>query len=119
MNKQELRKLIRKKRRALTPAQRHKAGRSLTRSLHHSTQYLSANRVALYLSNDGEIDPHWAIEDLWNQTSAGVPMYQRAFSAWLVCHWLRLMNAAIVWGWAVAFTTARWHLAVGQARNPS
>ena len=67
MNKQELRKLIRKKRRALTPAQRHKAGRGLTRSLHHSTQYLSANRVALYLSNDGEIDPHWAIEDLWNR----------------------------------------------------
>lgn len=67
MNKQELRKLIRKKRRALTPAQRHKAGRGLTRSLHHSTQYLSANRVALYLSNDGEIDPHWAIEDLWKR----------------------------------------------------
>ena len=67
MNKQELRKLIRKKRRALTPAQRHKAGRGLTRSLHQSTQYLSANRVALYLSNDGEIDPHWAIEDLWKR----------------------------------------------------
>ena len=67
MNKQELRKLIRKKRRALTPAQRHQAGRGLTRSLHHSTQYLSANRVALYLSNDGEIDPHWAIEDLWKR----------------------------------------------------
>ena len=67
MNKQELRKLIRKKRRALTPAQRHIAGRGLIRSLHHSPKYLSASRVALYLTNDGEIDPLWAIEDLWKR----------------------------------------------------
>lgn len=67
MNKQELRKLIRKKRRALTAAQRHKAGRGLMRSLKRNQKYLSASRVALYLTNDGEIDPHWAVEDLWKR----------------------------------------------------
>ena len=67
MNKQELRRLIRKKRRALTPARRHQAGRGLKRQLKHSSLYLSATRVALYLTNDGEIDPHWAIEDLWQR----------------------------------------------------
>ena len=64
MNKQELRKMIRGKRRALTPAQRRKSGRGMKRQLSHSSRFLSADRVALYLANDGEIDTQWVIDDL-------------------------------------------------------
>lgn len=67
MNKQELRKLIRKKRRAVSPAQRRAAAHGLKCTLNQSPRFLSRRRVALYLSNDGEIDPHNVIEDLWSR----------------------------------------------------
>lgn len=64
MNKQELRKLIRKKRRALTPAQRRQSGRHLLRQFSRTPEYAFAQRVALYLTNDGEIDTQWLIKDV-------------------------------------------------------
>lgn len=70
MNKQELRKLIRKKRRALTPAQRRQSGRHLLRQFSRSSEYIFAQRIALYLTNDGEIDTQWLIKDVINRGKA-------------------------------------------------
>ncbi|WP_300432351.1 5-formyltetrahydrofolate cyclo-ligase [uncultured Thalassolituus sp.] len=67
MNKKELRRLIRQKRRDLTPSERNIAGRRLLKQLTARPEYLYSHRVALYLSNDGEIDPQWAIQDLWKR----------------------------------------------------
>ena len=64
VNKQALRKLIRKKRRALTTAQRRTSGRNLLRQFSRSPEYAFANRIALYLTNDGEIDTRWLIKDV-------------------------------------------------------
>lgn len=64
MNKSELRKLIRNKRRNLSLRRRQSAARGLLMQLHRSSQFLAAKRVALYLSNDGEIDPQLVCDDL-------------------------------------------------------
>jgi 5-formyltetrahydrofolate cyclo-ligase len=64
MNKSELRKLIRQQRRSLSKAQRHNASRGLLRQLRSTPEYLAAKRVAVYLTNDGEIDTQWLIQDL-------------------------------------------------------
>ena len=64
VNKQALRKLIRKQRRALTPAQRRTSGRNLLRQFSRSPEFAFANRIALYLTNDGEIDTSWLIKDV-------------------------------------------------------
>jgi 5-formyltetrahydrofolate cyclo-ligase len=64
MNKSDLRKLIRHKRRSLTPRRRQHAARRLLSQLHQSSQFLSAKRVALYLTNDGEIDTQFVLRDL-------------------------------------------------------
>lgn len=64
MNKSELRKLIRNKRRNLPLRRRQRAAHGLLSTLHQSSQFLAAPRVALYLSNDGEIDPQRVCEDL-------------------------------------------------------
>ena len=67
MNKSELRKLIRRKRRSLTPQQRRQASHGLLTSLRQNARFCAAQRVALYLSNDGEIDTQGVIEDLWRR----------------------------------------------------
>lgn len=67
MNKSELRKLIRRKRRSLSPQQRRQAGHGLLTSLRQNARFCAAQRVALYLSNDGEIDTRNVIEDLWRR----------------------------------------------------
>ena len=64
MNKSELRKLIRQQRRSLSKAQRQSASRGLLRQLRSAPEYLTAKRVAVYLTNDGEIDTQWLIQDL-------------------------------------------------------
>lgn len=64
MNKSELRKLIRRKRRALTPARRRQAAHLLLNQLHQSSQFLAADRIALYLTNDGEIDTQYVVDDI-------------------------------------------------------
>lgn len=64
MNKSELRKLIRRKRRSLSPARRRHAAHKLLSQLHQSARFMSAQRIALYLTNDGEIDTQFVIEDI-------------------------------------------------------
>jgi 5-formyltetrahydrofolate cyclo-ligase len=56
-SRQALRRELRRRRRALTPAQRQAASQRLCRLLRRLPEVQRARRVALYLPNDGEIDP--------------------------------------------------------------
>ena len=53
----QLRRLLRQARRALTPAQQRDAARGLYRQLAQHPLFRRARHIALYLPNDGEIDP--------------------------------------------------------------
>ncbi|MHB0774975.1 5-formyltetrahydrofolate cyclo-ligase [Halomonas sp. WWR20] len=57
MARGELRRELRRRRRALTPSQRRQASLALCRQLRQLPEMRRAQRVALYLPNDGEIDP--------------------------------------------------------------
>jgi 5-formyltetrahydrofolate cyclo-ligase len=52
-----LRKELRSARRALTPAQQKQASRRLYRQLAQHPMFVRSRHIALYLANDGEIDP--------------------------------------------------------------
>ncbi|MCA1768456.1 MAG: 5-formyltetrahydrofolate cyclo-ligase [Halomonas sp.] len=56
-SRQALRRELRRRRRALTPRQRQAASKRLCRRLRRLPEVQRARRVALYLPNDGEIDP--------------------------------------------------------------
>nr|BFE93148.1 hypothetical protein GCM10020185_36840 [Pseudomonas brassicacearum subsp. brassicacearum] len=53
----QLRRLLRQVRRALTPAQQRQAARGLYKQLAQHPLFRRARHIALYLPNDGEIDP--------------------------------------------------------------
>lgn len=53
----QLRRLLRQARRALTPSQQRAAARGLYRQLAQHPVFRRARHIALYLPNDGEIDP--------------------------------------------------------------
>jgi 5-formyltetrahydrofolate cyclo-ligase len=57
MNSNEIRQQLRLKRRSLSPMQQQQAARSLADLIIDSAFFQKANRVGLYLANDGEIDP--------------------------------------------------------------
>ena len=57
LSRTELRRLLRKRRRQLTPLEQRRAARDLYRQLSHHPLFRRARHVALYLANDGEIDP--------------------------------------------------------------
>lgn len=52
-----LRRLLRRRRRSLDPRQQKQAARHLARTLTRQPELLRARRIAVYLPNDGEIDP--------------------------------------------------------------
>lgn len=56
-SRRELRKSLRKSRRSLTLLQQKQASRALTRQLLKHPQVIRSRHIALYLANDGEIDP--------------------------------------------------------------
>ena len=56
-SRRQLRQELRRRRRALSPHQRQQADRALCRRLRQLPEVRRARRVALYLPNDGEIDP--------------------------------------------------------------
>src|SRR5690554_4422779 len=64
MNKTDLRKEVRRRRRALTPSQRQQAAFNLLRNLRHFPHFQSSQHIAIYLTNDGEIDTSVLIADL-------------------------------------------------------
>jgi len=55
--RRELRRTLRRRRRALTPRQQRQAAKALCRRLRGLPEFRRAKRVALYLPNDSEIDP--------------------------------------------------------------
>ncbi len=56
-SRQQLRRQLRAARRALTPAQQRQAAQGLYRQLTQHPLFRRARHIALYLPNDGEIDP--------------------------------------------------------------
>lgn len=57
LSRPQLRRLLRQARRALTPAQQQQAANGLYRQLAQHPLFRRARHIALYLPNDGEIDP--------------------------------------------------------------
>ncbi len=65
-DRSRLRQQLRKRRRALTPAQQHQAARSLCKQLKRQPLFTRSQHIALYLPNDGEIDPTPIIHSIWH-----------------------------------------------------
>lgn len=63
-NRTQLRREMRQKRRALSAAEQKQAAHALQRQLIKMPQFLRAKRIAVYLPNDGEIDPSFLIEQV-------------------------------------------------------
>mgnify|MGYP000861782046 CR=1 FL=1 len=57
MNAGDIRKNLRSKRRALTPAQQRSAAQDLASLIAQQTFFQRAKRIGIYIANDGEIDP--------------------------------------------------------------
>ena len=57
LTRPQLRRLLRDARRALSPAEQRRAARGLYRQLAQHPLFRRARHIALYLPNDGEIDP--------------------------------------------------------------
>ena len=63
-DKQHIRRQIRQQRRQLSKSQRQHAAEQLLGSLLHAPEFLYSQHIALYLSNDGEIDTAPIIDNL-------------------------------------------------------
>ncbi|WP_277373172.1 5-formyltetrahydrofolate cyclo-ligase [Pseudomonas sp. AA-38] len=57
LSRPQLRRLLRQKRRSLSPSQQRQAAHGLYRQLVQHPLFRRARHIALYLPNDGEIDP--------------------------------------------------------------
>ncbi|MBB3102625.1 5-formyltetrahydrofolate cyclo-ligase [Azomonas macrocytogenes] len=57
LSRRDLRRLLRQKRRSLSCSQQHRAAQRLYRQLAQHPLFRRARHIALYLANDGEIDP--------------------------------------------------------------
>ncbi|MDH2432300.1 5-formyltetrahydrofolate cyclo-ligase [Pokkaliibacter sp. MBI-7] len=64
--KQQLRRQMRRLRRSLSAQQQRHAARSLVRRMAAHPTFISSKHLALYLSNDGEIDPRPLIHKAWS-----------------------------------------------------
>ena len=65
MDKNTLRKQIREKRRSLTESEREQAAFMLTENIIRSKLFRQSEHVALYLSNDGEMNLDFLIQKAW------------------------------------------------------
>lgn len=63
--RQQLRREMRARRRALSPRKQRNASRQLLKNLSRLPVFKRARHIALYLPNDGEIDPTLVIEQCW------------------------------------------------------
>ncbi len=79
MNRNQLRKDMRKKRRAVTVAEHGLAAYRLRANLKSVNAFRSASTVGLYLQSDGEIDPALAMKWAW---SVGKKCYLPILSHW-------------------------------------
>lgn len=67
ISRSDLRRQLRAARRALTAEQQIQAGRDLAEIILRQPSLAESQHVALYLANDGEIDPGILISRLWEQ----------------------------------------------------
>ncbi|MEN5301914.1 MULTISPECIES: 5-formyltetrahydrofolate cyclo-ligase [unclassified Pseudomonas] len=79
LTRPQLRRLLRNARRALTPAQQHQASRGLFRQLAQHPLFRRARHIALYLPNDGEIDPRLLLREAQRR---GKRTYLPVLHAW-------------------------------------
>ncbi|WP_448725532.1 5-formyltetrahydrofolate cyclo-ligase [Pseudomonas farris] len=75
----QLRRMLRKARRALTPSQQREAARGLYKQLAQHPLFRRAKHISLYLPNDGEIDPRLLMRAAQRQ---GKAIYLPVLSAW-------------------------------------
>lgn len=75
----QLRRLLRNARRALTPAQQSQAAAGLYRQLAQHPLFRRARHIALYLPNDGEIDPRLLLREAHKR---GKHVYLPVLHAW-------------------------------------
>lgn len=66
-DKKKLRAKVRKQRRSLSHSQQRIASVNLCKQLKQSTLLLKHQHIALYLGNDGELNPELLIKQLWKQ----------------------------------------------------
>ncbi len=57
ISRQQLRQILRARRRALTPPQQVRAALGLVNRISHQYVFLNARHIAFYIANDGELDP--------------------------------------------------------------
>lgn len=75
----QLRRSLRAKRRALTPLQQRRAALELYRQLAQHPLFRRSRHIALYLPNDGEIDPFWLLRAAQRR---GKATYLPVLNAW-------------------------------------
>ncbi|MFD2885038.1 5-formyltetrahydrofolate cyclo-ligase [Pseudomonas lini] len=75
----QLRRMLRKARRALTPSQQREASRGLYKQLAQHPLFRRAKHISLYLPNDGEIDPRLLMRAAQRR---GKAIYLPVLSAW-------------------------------------
>jgi 5-formyltetrahydrofolate cyclo-ligase len=79
LSRQQLRTQLRKARRALTLPQQRQAARGLYRQLAQTPLFRRARHIALYIPNDGEIDPRMLLRAAQRR---GKKTYLPVLSAW-------------------------------------
>src|SRR5471030_1539089 len=79
LSRQQLRRLLRNARRALSPSQQRQAARGLYRQLAQHPLFRRARHVSLYLPMDGEIDPRLLLRAAQRR---GKATYLPVLSAW-------------------------------------
>jgi len=79
LSRQQLRTQLRKARRALTLPQQRQAARGLYRQLAQTPLFRRARHIALYIPNDGEIDPRMLLRAAQRH---GKKTYLPVLSAW-------------------------------------
>ena len=63
LSRPQLRRLLRKARRALTPSEQRQAAQGLYRQLAQHPLFRRAKHISLYLPTDGEIDPRLLLRE--------------------------------------------------------
>ena len=67
LNRVQLRKLLRSKRRSLSSSQQIQAAQQLYQQLAQHQLFRRAQHVAFYLASDGEIDPALLMREAWRR----------------------------------------------------
>ncbi|MGY2289311.1 5-formyltetrahydrofolate cyclo-ligase [Pseudomonas sp. SDO528_S397] len=79
LSRPQLRRMLRKARRALTPAEQRQAAKGLYRQLAQHPLFRRARHISLYLPTDGEIDPRLLLREAQRR---GKATYLPVLSAW-------------------------------------